>query len=48
MFECPAIDTVVRRIQGTLGKPGDIAILKATRPDMLEGPIPVERLAGNL
>ena len=48
MFECPAINTIVCYIQASLGKPSDVAIFKAARPHSLKGPVPVQRLAGNL
>jgi len=48
MFESPTINTIVRYIQGTLWKPGDVTLFKATRADSLEGSVPVQRLAGDL
>jgi hypothetical protein len=48
MFKCPTINTIVRHIQGSLGKPCDVAFVKATRTHGLKGPVPVQRLAGSL
>lgn len=48
MFESPTIDAVVRRVQRSFGKPDDIALFKATRPNGLEGSVPVKRLASDL
>jgi hypothetical protein len=48
MSKCPAINTIVRHIQGSLGKPSYVAFFKATRTHSLKEPVPVQRLAGNL
>jgi hypothetical protein len=48
VLECPAVDTIVCHIQATLWKPGDVALFKVARPHSLKGPVPVQRLAGNL
>jgi hypothetical protein len=48
MFVSPSIDAVVRRVQGPFGKPDNITLFKATRPDSREGPVPVQRLTSDL
>ena len=41
VFESPTINAVVRRVQSPFGKPDNIALFKATRPDSLERSVPV-------
>ena len=48
MFESPTVDTVVGRIQGTLGKPDNITCCKVARSDSLERCVPMQRFAGGL
>lgn len=45
---CPAIDTIVTGINATFGEPGDIAIFEASTADILEGAVPVQKLARGL
>lgn len=41
VFVSPTVDAVVRRVQGSFGKPDNITVFKATRPDSRERPVPV-------
>lgn len=42
VFECPAVETVVRGVETTLGEPGDIALFERAGADGLERTVPVE------
>lgn len=48
VLECPAVNTVVGGVEGTLREPGDIPGGEATGPDGLEGSVPVEGLPRHL
>lgn len=48
MFECPAIDAIIRSIETAFRKPGNISLLKATCSNGMEWPIPVQSLFRDL
>ena len=48
MSVCPAVDTVVGRVEAALREPNDVPVLEATGANGVEGSVPVEGLFGHL